>query len=193
MTDVSDLLDRYWQLAYAEGRQSRQYDTENGDAQECRAALDAAFKEVRTPSPLPHVMVGINWHAHCGALLAVLEYICEATGEHPDEEDAALVKQIDADWTASQAPQQHAVGGLALISAERERQIAKGYDASHDDAHTGGEIIMADWGARARIEAAINAGRSGDSPAYKELLAQAAAQCAAEIDRVERAEGSADE
>lgn len=83
------------------------------------------------------------------------------------------------------------VGGLALISAERERQIAKGYDASHDDEHKGGEIIVADWGARARIEAAINAGRSGDSPAYKELLAEAAAQCVAEIDRVERAEGKA--
>ncbi len=91
----------------------------------------------------------------------------------------------------SSPPQPQMIGGFALISAERERQIAKGYDASHDDEHNGGEIIMSDWGARARIEAAINAGRSGDGPAYKELLAEAAAQCVAEIDRVERMEGKA--
>lgn len=46
MTDISDLLDRYWQLAYAEGRENRQHDTENGDAQECRSAIDAAFSEL---------------------------------------------------------------------------------------------------------------------------------------------------
>lgn len=107
-----------------------------------------------------------------------------------DEVDK-LLNEVDG-WGAP-PPSSQMVGGLALISAERERQISKGYDAAHDDGHKGGEIIMADWGARARIEAAINAGRSGDSPAYKELLAQAAAQCVAEIDRVERAEGSADE
>lgn len=82
-------------------------------------------------------------------------------------------------------------GALAAIAAERQRQIAKGYDAAHDDSHKGGEIVLADWGARARIEAAINAGRAGDSPVYKELLTEAAAQCVAEIERVERAEGEA--
>jgi hypothetical protein len=80
---------------------------------------------------------------------------------------------------------------LVAIAAERARQIAAGYDAAHDDEHRGGEIVLADWGARARIEAAINAGRAGDSPAYKELLTEAAAQCVAEIERVKRAEGKA--
>lgn len=42
MSDISDLIDRYWQLGYAEGRENRQHDTETGDAQECRSALDAA-------------------------------------------------------------------------------------------------------------------------------------------------------
>lgn len=82
-------------------------------------------------------------------------------------------------------------GALAAIAAERHRQIGKGYDAAHDDSHIGGEIVLSEWGARARIEAAINAGRSGDVAAYKELLTEAAAQCAAEIERVERAEGKA--
>jgi hypothetical protein len=37
---LSELIDRYWQLAYAEGRQSRQHDTEGGDAQDCRTSID---------------------------------------------------------------------------------------------------------------------------------------------------------
>lgn len=79
-------------------------------------------------------------------------------------------------------------GSLAAIAAERQRQISKGYDAAHDDEHKGGQIVLADWGALARIEAAIKAWLAGDSPAYKELLTEAAAQCAAEIERVERGE-----
>jgi hypothetical protein len=86
---------------------------------------------------------------------------------------------------------QNMTGAIAAIAAERQRQVAKGYDMAHDDEHKGGEIVLADWGARARIEAAINAGHAGDSPAYKELLTEAAAQCVAEIERVERAEGKA--
>jgi hypothetical protein len=81
------------------------------------------------------------------------------------------------------------VGGIAAIAAERQRQIDAGYDANHDDGHRAGEIISAPWGARARIEAAIDAGRGGDVGAYKKFLTEAAAQCAAEIERVERAEG----
>lgn len=89
------------------------------------------------------------------------------------------------------APQSQMAGAIEAIFAERQRQISKGYDAAHDDSHIGGEIVLSEWGARARIEAAINAGRSGDVAAYKELLTEAAAQCAAEIERVERAEAKA--
>ena len=78
-------------------------------------------------------------------------------------------------------------GAIDAISAERHRQIAKGYDAAHDDGHKCGQIVMAEWGALARVEAAIQAGRGGDVPVYKELLTQAAALCAAEIERVDRA------
>ena len=31
---------------------------------------------------------------------------------------------------------------LQLIAAERERQIAKGYDAKHDDGHKGGDMAL---------------------------------------------------
>lgn len=48
MTDISDLLDRYWYLAHAEGRERRQYDTDSGDAQECRSALDEAYRTLIT-------------------------------------------------------------------------------------------------------------------------------------------------
>lgn len=47
MSDIHDLLDRYWQLAYAEGRENRQHDTENGDAQECRSAIEREIERLR--------------------------------------------------------------------------------------------------------------------------------------------------
>lgn len=40
MSCISDLIDRYWDLAYAEGRENRQHDTKNGDAQDCRMEID---------------------------------------------------------------------------------------------------------------------------------------------------------
>lgn len=47
MSNIQDLLDRYWQLADAEGRENRQHDTESGDAQECRSAIDAAILDLK--------------------------------------------------------------------------------------------------------------------------------------------------
>lgn len=91
---------------------------------------------------------------------------------------------------SSPAPQTQMTGALATIVAERQRQIAKGYDAAHDDAHAGGEIIWSEWGVIARINDAIHAGRSGSTEHYVRLLTQAAAQIAAEIERVERAANS---
>lgn len=37
--DFLTLLDRYWQLAFAEGRENRTHDTPNGDAQEAISAI----------------------------------------------------------------------------------------------------------------------------------------------------------
>lgn len=45
IANLQELLDRYWQLAYAEGRENRQHDTENGDAQECRSAISSSFAD----------------------------------------------------------------------------------------------------------------------------------------------------
>jgi hypothetical protein len=45
---IGDLIDRYWQLAYAEGRENRQHDTEAGDAQECRRQIDDAIAALHT-------------------------------------------------------------------------------------------------------------------------------------------------
>lgn len=90
------------------------------------------------------------------------------------------------------APQSHLTGAIAAIAVERERQVAKGYDQTHDDEHRGGEIITAKWGAIARINAAIDAGRGGDSQTYRKFLTQAAAQISAEVDRVARAISTGD-
>jgi len=46
MTDIAELVDRYWQLAYAEGRGNRQHDNEAGDAQQCRHEIDRRLKHL---------------------------------------------------------------------------------------------------------------------------------------------------
>ena len=35
LSELRDLIERYWDLAYAKGKEGRDHDTENGDAQEC--------------------------------------------------------------------------------------------------------------------------------------------------------------
>lgn len=76
---------------------------------------------------------------------------------------------------------------LADITAERQRQIAKGYDAAHDDTHTAGAILWRDWGALARIGPhAVRALREGRMDDYRRLLVEAAAQLIAEIERHDR-------
>lgn len=42
------LIDRYWDLAYAEGKEGRNHDTANGDAQECRHRIDMAIAALRS-------------------------------------------------------------------------------------------------------------------------------------------------
>lgn len=88
---------------------------------------------------------------------------------------------------APPSPQGHLSPGLAAIIAERARQISVGYDAAHDDKHRGGEIINAVWGAKDRLQAAIERGRAGDVDGYNRYLVEAAAQMAAEVERVLRA------
>lgn len=39
MTDVEALLSEYWDLAYAEGKEARDHDTEAGDAERVRSAI----------------------------------------------------------------------------------------------------------------------------------------------------------
>lgn len=75
---------------------------------------------------------------------------------------------------------------MAAIAAERERQIANGYDAVHDDGHARGEILWTRWGAVARINDALDFGTTIPEH-YKKLLTQAAALIIAEIERVGRA------
>lgn len=53
--DIPALLDRYWDLAIAEGREGRDHDTPNGDAQETRTKLNLAFIAGMQPfSNTPH-------------------------------------------------------------------------------------------------------------------------------------------
>lgn len=71
----------------------------------------------------------------------------------------------------------------AEMQAERAKQIAKGFNAAHDDEHTDGAIITAEWGALARLQAASTI-RSATNRRHG--LLQAAAMIVAEIERVDR-------
>ncbi|NEI60969.1 hypothetical protein [Rhizobium leguminosarum] len=104
----------------------------------------------------------------------------------PEDRGAIINGCYDLMVASRQAPAPHLVGAIHAIAAERERQVAKGYDAAHDDTHAGGEIIWSEWGAVARINDALHTS-SGSTEHYTRLLTQAAAQIAAEIERVERA------
>lgn len=73
------------------------------------------------------------------------------------------------------------------VLAERRRQVDKGYDAAHDDEHSKGEIMSADWGALARLSGqAFEARRTGRMDDYRRLLVEGAAQVLAEIERIDR-------
>lgn len=86
-----------------------------------------------------------------------------------------------------QVEERHAMRGALDVLAERRRQIAKGYDAAHDNQHTQGEIISADWGALARLSGqAFEARRMGQVDAYRRLLVEGAAMVIAEIERIDR-------
>ncbi len=85
---------------------------------------------------------------------------------------------------------------LQEVNRERERQIAKGYDAAHDDEHTDGAIAGAAayyaWGKGAPDylwpwgEATLP---TVSLMADRERLLTAAALCVAEIERLDRVSG----
>jgi hypothetical protein len=44
VAELPALIDRYWELAYAEGKEGRDHDTEAGDAQKVRSRIDAILR-----------------------------------------------------------------------------------------------------------------------------------------------------
>lgn len=95
--------------------------------------------------------------------------------------------------------------GVELIAAERERQIGLGWQPSHDDEHTDMELSRA-AGAYVFAAVLVNSGlnpnrppewpwepkwwKPSDDPIRN--LTKAGALIAAEIDRIQRGEGSND-
>lgn len=47
--DLMALIDRYWELAYAEGKEGRDHDTVDGAAADCRRAIKQAVLAKRVP------------------------------------------------------------------------------------------------------------------------------------------------
>jgi hypothetical protein len=80
IANLQELLDRYWQLAYAEGRENRQHDTENGDAQECRSAISSSFADlVKMTVFLKLELVKARWDALEAAAKLIDEKIIKGT------------------------------------------------------------------------------------------------------------------
>lgn len=88
---------------------------------------------------------------------------------------------------------------IDMLKAERERQVAKGYDAAHDDEHEDGAIAFA---ALAHLAAAVGEQstadcyypwgmgfRERDDDTKLSLLTSAAALIVAEMERMMRKEG----
>lgn len=115
---------------------------------------------------------------------------CHQAEPLSDEPPLTMSTATGVSLASPAAPVEHVLGAIA---AERDRQIAAGYDAAHDDTHVAGDIINSSWGASARIYAAQDRGMSGDVEGYTKDLIQAAAQIVAEIERVQRAALSASE
>lgn len=69
---------------------------------------------------------------------------------------------------------------------KRAHQVAKGYDAKHDDEHWDGAILYApEWGAAARL-ARTNSGHMDEACRRAELI-DVGAMVIAEIERIDRA------
>lgn len=70
---LRDLIGQYWDLAYAEGKEGRDHDTEDGAAQRCWSAIDAEiqwFSSALAKSRAADQIVKQvedrfpNWHSH---------------------------------------------------------------------------------------------------------------------------------
>ena len=66
MTHIELLLDTYWDLSYKEGQDNRTHDTENGDAQLVRSAIEREFGSlqatIRTLERQLEYQLNINRH-----------------------------------------------------------------------------------------------------------------------------------
>ena len=47
MTDIMELIDKYWDLAYKEGSEDRKHDTQNGDASKIRFQLESRISAMQ--------------------------------------------------------------------------------------------------------------------------------------------------
>lgn len=121
----------------------------------------------------------------------------------PEEVAAIPPEKPDPDYIRRNTTWQEPPSIYAEIDQRRQKQIAKGYNAAHDDQHTKGEIAL---GAAAYCEAAgradvysVRIGRASAFPLCwpwkpsefrsegpRENLLKAAAMIVAEIERLDR-------
>lgn len=71
---LQDLMDNYWNIAFAEGRDGRDHDTEDGAAQRTRSEINAILKRIagvqEPPMTKPNLGCAFNcdWPTKCCAL-----------------------------------------------------------------------------------------------------------------------------
>jgi hypothetical protein len=98
MTDKTDalvaLIDRYWDLAYAEGKEGRSRDTENGDAQTCWYEINKLIRALAAPATdhIPDAGKMVGQADALVGLVAACEnaFAGELTADEPDDEDVSL-------------------------------------------------------------------------------------------------------
>lgn len=100
-------------------------------------------------------------------------------GRVPAPELEAILSELQSRRAAMQDG-----AAVADLLIERHRQVAKGYDAAHDDQHRDREIIVDPiWGAYVRLDNALGI---NDPASYQRELIQVAAMIVAEIERSRR-------
>ena len=116
--ELLELIDRYWDLAYAEGKEGRTHDTEAGDAQQCRHEIESRIATLPQQQGGEQETVGEG----CGLCGGFCNHPEEHTPpRHPADEGVTFSVTItDGGWT----------GSLEEWQARRKPTIGEQLDAA---------------------------------------------------------------
>jgi hypothetical protein len=179
--ELRDLIEDYWGLAWAEGRENRHHDTLNGDAQRVLRGINSAIDRLAArgdTSPAACITGGkTGWPP--GLLQDDDKKLSKWLASKPDarlhareaaapagvpQDSAPLIPSGEPPHFDLAGSQEYAPAFSAAardVLAERRRQVeAEGWAPEHDDEHTDGSLadVAACYATHAGDQAGIEAG-----------------------------------